>query len=98
MAELGEVARAEVGQLVLFPVAPDVFQRIEFRRVGGQVCELDPTPLPGDILSDQPAAMGFGRAPVSGVLRQREADLAHRGAVESLWTQNPARTALSLLD
>ena len=26
--------------------------------------------------------MGFGRAPVSGVLRQREADLAHRGADE----------------
>ncbi len=36
----------------------------------------------------------IGRAPASGVLSQREADLAHRGAVwKALWTQNPARTS-----
>ena len=35
-AELSEIARAEVGQLVTFPVAPDVFHRIEFRHVGRQ--------------------------------------------------------------
>jgi hypothetical protein len=62
-AELTEVVGAEVGQLVMFPVAPDVLHRIEFGRVGRQVCELDPTPLLGDKLSDQPAAMGFGATP-----------------------------------
>ena len=34
IAELGEVVWAEVGQLVMFPIAPDVLHRIEFRRVG----------------------------------------------------------------
>jgi len=40
LAQLGQVARAEVGQLALYEIAPDVFGRIEFRRIGGQ--RLDP--------------------------------------------------------
>ncbi len=31
----------------------------------------------------------IGRAPISGILRQREADLAHRGAVESPLDSKP---------
>ena len=46
---------------MMFPIAPDVLHRIEFRRVGGQIFKLDPATLAGDELSHSPAAMG-GRA------------------------------------
>ena len=39
MTELGEIARAEVGQFVMLPVAPEVLHRIEFRRVGRQLLD-----------------------------------------------------------
>ena len=40
-AQLAEVLGAEVGQFVLLGVAPDVFDRIEFGRVGWQVFQMD---------------------------------------------------------
>src|SRR5713226_3149270 len=54
MAELAKIARAEVGQLVMFPVAPDVFDRIEFRGVGRQALDREPARLVADELRDQP--------------------------------------------
>ncbi len=54
IAELGEVARAEVGKLVMFPVTPDVFHRIEFRGVTRQPLDREPAPLRADKLGDQP--------------------------------------------
>src|ERR1022692_2536109 len=47
----------------MFPIAPDVLHRIEFRRVGGQVLKIDPASLAGDKLSHQPAAMGLRTIP-----------------------------------
>ena len=35
-ADLANGVQAEIGQFALLHVAPDVFDRIEFRRVGGQ--------------------------------------------------------------
>jgi len=57
MAELGEVARAEVGKFVIFPVTPDVFDRIEFWGVTRQPLERRPAPLPADKLRDQSRPM-----------------------------------------
>src|SRR5713101_6246143 len=54
IAALAEIARAEVGQLVMFPVAPDIFDRIEFRGVGRQALDRQPAPLRADELRDQP--------------------------------------------
>src|SRR5271167_3147495 len=39
-AELSEVLRTEVGQLMLFPVRPQILHRVQLRRVGGE--ELQP--------------------------------------------------------
>lgn len=55
--------RTVVGKLVMFPIAPDVLHWIEFRRIGGQVVELDPALLAGDKLPDQPSAMGVRAIP-----------------------------------
>ena len=61
-AELAEVARAEVGHLVMFSVTPDVFRWIEFRSVTGQPRDREPTPLRQDKFADQPRPTG--RQPV----------------------------------
>src|ERR1700730_2780199 len=63
ITELAEIARAEVGQRVVFPIAPDVLDRIEFRSVGRQVVQRQAAPLAGDKLSDQPTAMSVGAIP-----------------------------------
>src|SRR5881409_3067938 len=42
---------------MLFAIAPDVFDRIEFGRVSRQILQLDPAPLPAHKLPDQPTAM-----------------------------------------
>ena len=63
IAELTEVMRAEVGQLVMFPITPDVLHRVEFRGVGRQVVQRQAAPLTGDELPDQAAAMSLGAIP-----------------------------------
>jgi len=40
-AQLGEVFWAQIGQLMLFAVAPDVFHRVKFRRVSRQKLQMD---------------------------------------------------------
>jgi hypothetical protein len=54
VAELGEIARTEIGQLVVFPVTPNIFDRIEFRGIGWQPFDGEPTALRADKLGDQP--------------------------------------------
>ena len=51
-AELGEIAWAELGQLVILPVTPDVFGRIEFRRVARQWLDYQPATLRMDEVAD----------------------------------------------
>jgi len=40
-AEFVEILRAEVGQLVLFDVAPEIFDRVEFRGISRQLLKVD---------------------------------------------------------
>src|SRR6202795_4530470 len=61
--KLDEVVRAEVGQLVMFPITPDVLHRIEFRSIGRQVVQRQAAPLAGDKFPDQVAAMSLGAIP-----------------------------------
>ena len=63
IAELAEVMGAEVRQLVMFPIAPDVFHRIEFWGIGRQVVQRQAAPLAGDKFRDQVAAMSLGAIP-----------------------------------
>src|SRR5713101_1832131 len=42
---------------MLFPVAPEVLHRVEFRRVSGQALQFEPGPLAGDPVLDQAAAV-----------------------------------------
>jgi len=65
-AQLGKVFRAEVGQLMLFAVAPNVFHRIEFGRIRRQKFQLDGITLRGDKISHQTAAMNRQAVPNDG--------------------------------
>lgn len=56
-AELGVIGGADVGQLVLLPVRPDVFDRIQFRRVGRQLGDLDSAALAAQVIANQTAAV-----------------------------------------
>jgi hypothetical protein len=57
VAELGEIAGTEVGQFVMFPVAPDVLDRIEFWCIGRQLLDRESAMVRGDELLDRPPAM-----------------------------------------
>lgn len=57
VAELAEVSRAKVGKLVSLPVAPDVFDGIQFGSVGRQVLEFQTPVLSRDKVPDQSAAV-----------------------------------------
>ncbi len=57
IAQLGEVAGTEVGQFVVFPVTPEVFDGIELGRVGRQLLDREAAVLRGDELFDHPPAM-----------------------------------------
>ena len=57
VTQLPEVLRAEVWQLVMFPVAPDVLCRIQLGGVCGQVFERDPATLGADVLAHEAATV-----------------------------------------
>src|SRR5262249_15862854 len=57
VAELDEIARTKVGQLVMLPVAPDVLHRIEFGRIGRQLLDYQPALVRGEELLDYPPAV-----------------------------------------
>src|SRR6266545_7300221 len=63
MTELGEVLRAEIGQLVLLQVAPDVLDRIELRGVAGEELDFDARMLAGEELPDQLTFVDVGSVP-----------------------------------
>src|SRR5262249_44349373 len=54
VAELDEIARTKVGQLVMLPGAPDVLHRIEFGRIGRQLLDYQPALVRGEELLDYP--------------------------------------------
>lgn len=56
-SQLGEILRAEIGQFVLLAVSPDVFDRIQFRRIGRQTLQMDAVVLLSDVIPDQAAAV-----------------------------------------
>jgi len=56
-AELGKILRAEIGKFVLFAISPDIFDRIQFRRIGWQTLQMDVTVLLRNIIPDQAAAV-----------------------------------------
>ena len=45
MAQLPEISGAEVRQLVLFPVRPQILDRVQFRRIGRQELQPESTAL-----------------------------------------------------
>src|SRR6516164_3664561 len=87
MTELGEIARAEVGQFVMLPVAPDVLHRIEFRRVSRQLLDRQPAPLRGDELLDRVSAMRrqsvpYDQQPTRQMAQQLAEEIDYLGAAE----------------
>ncbi len=61
--QLGDVFGAEVGQAVLFEVTPNVFDRIEFGRVGRQGGGVDTSLETIEVLAHEPTAMDNGSIP-----------------------------------
>jgi hypothetical protein len=55
MAELGEVPRAEVWQLVMFSITPNGLHRIEFGGIARQPFDRESAPLGTDEFAHQPA-------------------------------------------
>src|SRR6516162_3701027 len=87
MTELGKIARAEVGQLVMLPVAPEVLHRIEFRRVGRQLLDRQPAPLRGDELLDRVSAMRrqsvpYDHEPTRQMPQQMAEEIDYLGAAD----------------
>ena len=70
--QFGEVLGAEISQRVLLEMPPDVFDRVEFRRVSGQARQRDRAPGALDPLGDHAAAMHRQAVPDD---EQRSADL-----------------------
>lgn len=58
-AGLAEVLGAEIGQLVMLPVAPNALDRVQLRGVGGESLEEESPLLGGDQVAHQVAAVGL---------------------------------------
>src|ERR1700722_4635556 len=63
LAQIGEVAGTVVRHCVMFEVAPDVFDRVQFRRIGRQMLQGDATVEALDVFFDQPRAMRLQAVP-----------------------------------
>ncbi len=57
LGKFGEVLGTEVRQLMLLPMRPQVFDGVEFRRVGREACQLHGAVGRADVISDQAAAV-----------------------------------------
>ena len=55
--EVPEIFRADIRELVVFPVAPEIFDGIEFRRVRRKVFDGNLAAERIEELADQPAAV-----------------------------------------
>jgi hypothetical protein len=51
------VPRAQVGKVMVRPIRPQSFHRVEFRRISRELLNDDPSSLPGQVLPDQPSAV-----------------------------------------
>src|SRR6476620_9778343 len=56
-SQFGEVLGTEVGQFVMLPMRPEVFDRVQLGSIGWQELQVDGTLLALDILAHQPTAM-----------------------------------------
>src|SRR5215469_806823 len=63
VCEMAEISSAEVRHRVVFEISPDVFDRIELRRIGGQELKSDRTTLSLNMLTDKLGAMGLQTIP-----------------------------------
>src|ERR1019366_1217051 len=61
--KLPNVLGAEVGQLALLPIAPKIFDRVEFRSVSGQVGDCDSLLVFLHVAADPEAAVDLGAVP-----------------------------------
>src|ERR1022692_4064934 len=75
-----EVRGAAVGELVVLEMTPDVFGRIQFRGVGGQLLDLHGAVQRLQVLAHERRAMGSQSVPDD---QQRLADLLPEGACRS---------------
>ena len=57
VAELPEIVGADIGQFVMLPVAPEVFDWIQLRRVSGQVLQYNVSFQRLDELRGQPGVI-----------------------------------------
>jgi len=62
-AQIPAVFWTKVGQFVIFPVAPDIFGRVEFRRIGWQTFRHDMVTERSNEVFDQMTAMNGGAIP-----------------------------------
>ena len=56
-SQFGEVLGTEVGQFVMLPMRPEVFDWIQFGSIGWQELQVDGALLALDIVAHQPTAM-----------------------------------------
>jgi len=56
-SQFGEILGTEVGQFVMLPMRPEVFDWVQLGRIGWQEFQVDGTLLALDILAHQPTAM-----------------------------------------
>jgi len=61
--ELPEIVGAQVGQLMLLPVAPQVLHRVEFRGISRETFHPDFTVQTSQVLTHQAAAVGGHAVP-----------------------------------
>src|ERR1700730_10698213 len=75
---------------MVFPVAPEVLHRVEFRRVSGQALQFEPGLLAGDPVLDQAAAVS-GKAVPDDQQPAREMGQEMRQKLDHLGTANGSR-------
>ena len=79
LAQLPVIFWTDVGQLVLFPMPPDVLDRIQLGRVRRQVRQFDAAMQTFDVVPDQPAAM------------RRPSDSNHHQPARNVADQGPGK-------
>jgi hypothetical protein len=63
VAELVQIFRTEIWKIMLFPVTPDIFNRIELRRIRGKKLNLKPPGTCVNKIADQATAVASKSIP-----------------------------------
>jgi hypothetical protein len=63
VTEVPDILGAKVGEFVLFPIAPEVFNRIEFGGIGGEISHGEMVAVDFQVAQDPPAATDLGAVP-----------------------------------